>query len=119
LLLSRKEYPLGATFANVLDKPYEVVGNRKYTVTDATMDGAYLTGGEVATAADLGLSYIDHAEAQLTVPANATDALGAAQFVRSRGITGLIKLYDPDVPADCSSADNTTGCIVRIKATGH
>jgi hypothetical protein len=110
---------LGATFANVLSKPYQVVGNQKHTVTDVTMDGAYLTGGEVATAADLGLSHIDHAEAQLTVPANATDALGAAQFVRSSGITGLVKLYDPDVPADCTSNDNTTGCIVRVKAYGH
>ncbi len=109
----------GATFANVLDKPYHIVGNQKKTVTDATMDSSYLTGGEVATAANLGLSFIDHAEAQLTVPADASDALGAVQFVRSSGITGLIKLYDPDVPADVSSADDLTGCVVRITAYGN
>ena len=94
----------GATFANVLDVPYHVVGNQKKTVTDATMDSSYLTGGEVATAANLGLSHIDHAEAQITVAANATDGLGACQFVRSSGITGLIKLYDPDIPADVTRA---------------
>lgn len=110
---------MGATFANVLDKPYHIVGNQKKTVTDATMDSAYLTGGEVATAANLGLNYIDHAEAQVTVAANATDAIGNAQFVRSSGVTGLIKLYDPDVPADMSSADDLTGCVVRITAYGN
>lgn len=110
---------MALTFANVLDKPYHIVGNQKKTVTDATFDSSYLTGGEVATAANLGLSYIDHAEAQVTVAANATDALGNAQFVRSSGVTGLVKLYDPDVPADASSGDNVEGCIVRITAYGN
>ncbi len=83
------------------------------------MDSAYLTGGEVATAANLGLSFIDHAEAQITVAANATDALGNAQFVRSSGVTGLLKVYDPDVPADASSADDLTGCVMRVTAFGN
>lgn len=110
---------MAATFANVLSLPYHIVGNQKKTVTDVTMDSAYLTGGEVATAANLGLSHIDHAEAQVTVAANATDALGNAQFVRSSGITGLVKLYDPDVPADVTSADDLTGCVVRVTAYGN
>lgn len=110
---------MAATFANVLPVPYRIVGNQKKTVTDVTMDSAYLTGGEVATAANLGLSFIDHAEAQVTVAANATDALGNAQFVRSSGVTGLVKLYDPDVPADVTSADDLTGCVVRVTAYGN
>ena len=103
----------------MLDKPYHIVGNQKKTVTDVTMDSGYLTGGEVATARNLGLNYIDHAEAQVTVAANATDALGPAQFVRSSGVTGLVKLYDPDVPADLTSADDLTGCVVRVTAYGY
>lgn len=110
---------MAATFANVLSVPYHIVGSQKKTVTDATMDSSYLSGGEVATAANLGLNYIDHAEAQVTVAANATDAIGNAQFVRSSGLTGLIKLYDPDVPADMTSADDLTGCVVRITAYGN
>ncbi len=110
---------MGLTFTNVLDKPYHIVGNQKKTVTDCAFDSAYLTGGEVATAANLGLSFIDHAEAQVTVAANATDALGNAQFVRSSGVTGLVKLYDPDVPADVTSADNVEGTIARVTAYGN
>lgn len=110
---------MAATFSNVLDRPYHIVGNQKKTVTDVTMDSAYAAGGEVATAANLGLSYIDNAAAQVTVAANATDALGNAQFVRSSGITGLVKLYDPDVPADVTAADDLTGCIVRVTAYGY
>lgn len=110
---------MALSFANVLDKPYHIVGNQKKTVTDCTFDSSYLSGGEVATAADLGLNYIDNAEAQVTVAANATDALGNAQFVRSSGVTGLVKLYDPDVPADVTSGDNLTNCVVRVTAYGY
>ena len=110
---------MAATFANVLSVPYTTVGNQKQTVYDVTMDNSYLTGGEVATAANLGLNYIDHAEAQVTVAANASDAIGNAQFVRSSGLTGLVKLYDPDVPADMTSADDLTGCVVRVIAKGY
>lgn len=103
----------------MLPVPYNIVGNQKKTVTDVTMDSVYPTGGEAVTAAQLGLSFIDHAEAQFTVPANATDALGAVQFVRSSGITGLVKVYDPDVPADASASDDLTGCVVRVIAYGN
>lgn len=109
---------MAASVAQVGDKPYYIDGAQKRTVTDVTMDSAYLTGGEVVTAANLRLNYIDHAIADITVPGNATDALANAQFVRSSGITGLVKLYD-QTPAEITSADNVAGTTVRVTAWGY
>ena len=35
-------------------------GKKRPTVTNVTLDDAYATGGEAVTAAQLGLSYVDH-----------------------------------------------------------
>jgi Sec7-like guanine-nucleotide exchange factor len=109
---------MAVTVAQVGDKPYYIDGAMKHTVTDVTMDSAYATGGETVTCSDLRLNYIDHAEAKITVPSNATDALSNAQFVRSSGITGLVKLYD-NTPAEITASDNVSSCVVRIHAWGY
>ena len=87
----------GATFANVLDMPYHIVGNQRRQSRTRRWTPR-TSRGKFATAANLGLSHIDHAEAQIAVAANATDGLGHCQFVRSSGITGQIKLYGPMFP---------------------
>lgn len=109
---------MAATVAQVGDLPYYIEGNHKHTVRDVTMDSSYLTGGEVVTAADLGLNYIDHADAKITVASNATDTVANAQFVRSSGVTGLLKLYDAS-PAEITSGDNVSGLVARVHAWGY
>jgi hypothetical protein len=37
-----------------------IVGDQYRTLTDCTFDSTYVTGGEVFTAADLGLRKVDH-----------------------------------------------------------
>jgi len=107
---------MAATFASVGDKPYYIVGSQKMTITDATLDSSYVTAGEPVTAANLGLNYVDHAEAQIKANVNATDGSAVADYVESTNVTGLIKVYD-DV-AEVGSGDDLSGMTVRITAYG-
>lgn len=113
---------MAVSVAQVGDLPYYTDGHRKRTVTDVTMDSSYATGGEPVTLDQLRLSAVTHAEAQITVAANATDSLGAVQAVvgTSNGLQRvLLKLYDKDVPAEIDSGDNLTGCVIRVTAIGY
>lgn len=113
---------MAVSVAQVGDLPYYIDGAKKRTITDVTMDSSYVTGGEPVTLQQLRLSAIEHAEAEFTVAANATDAVGAVQAVvgTNDGLQRvLVKLYDKDVPDEITSGDNLTGCVVRVTAVGY
>lgn len=102
--------------------PFYVDGSEKRTITDVTMDDSYPAGGEEVTLQQLRLSAVKHAEAQITVAANATDSLGACQAVvdTNNGLQRVrVRLYDKDVPAEIDASDDLTGCVVRVTAVGY
>lgn len=109
---------MALTFSRVGDTPYQIVGNRKETITDVTFDSSYLTGGEAWAAADLGLNYVEYGQAKIKTPGNATDTLANSEFVRTNGQGGFIKLWDA-VPAQITSADDVSACVVRVTARGY
>ncbi len=101
--------------------PFYIDGNEKRTITDVTFDADYLTGGEVATPQMLRLSGIKHVEAQITVASNGDDALGHAQAIlgTSNGLQQvLVKLWDK-TPAEITSDDDVSACVVRLTAVGY
>ncbi len=102
--------------------PFYNDGNRKVTYTDITFDVDYSTGGEVVTPQQLRLSAIEEAKAQITVAANADDALGphaTAIVGTSNGLQQvLVKLWDK-TPAELTADDDVSGCTVRVTAVGY
>ena len=113
---------MAVTTAAVGDLPYYIDGANKVTYTDVTMDSDYLTGGEVVTLQQLRLAAVQHAEAQITVAANATDSLGAVNTIvdHNNGLQRIrLRLYDKDVPAEIDGSDNLANCVIRVVATGY
>jgi hypothetical protein len=109
---------MAASVAQVGDLRYYIVGAKKVSYTDVTGDVDYPTGGYPITAAQLGLGTITSADAQITVLANADDALGHAQFiVNANGVQGLLKLWDK-TPAEITANDDVSSCVVRVIARG-
>lgn len=101
--------------ARVGDLPYRIVGNQKETVTDVTFDSAYVTGGEAVTASDLGLNYVETADASVKAATGAGVNVANAFYDES---TDKILLYD-ETPAQVANAADVATTVVRVRARGH
>jgi hypothetical protein len=107
-----------ATVAQVGDLPYYVDGARKRSVSDVSLDSSYPTGGEVITAADLRLTRVDHAIAQIQTTATTTVNAASAGYVPGNGTTtSVLKVFD-ETPAEVTNAQDLAGLVVRVTAWG-
>lgn len=91
-----------------------VVGNRKVWRGTATFDSSYVTGGELVTASDFGMTSIEHVQVGST-----DDASQRAVWVAS---TGALKLYVEDgtsgIEAEEGSTDDASAVVVTLEASG-
>lgn len=90
-------------------------GAEERTVNRFTFDTTYPTGGEPCSAADLGLTRVDWAEATIV------SATGAGVNVANCDYdvaNGKIKLFD-ETPAEVANAANVATVVVQIVAYGH
>lgn len=110
---------MAVTVANVgqgpgRNLPFTTQGNAKRTVTDVTLDSSYLSGGEPVTAANLGLTSVNWAEAQINLAATTTVNAASAGYDEA---TGLLHVYD-ETPAEVASTADLAGLKVRVIAYG-
>lgn len=94
--------------------PYTIVGAQKRTVTDCTFDSSYVTGGEVWTAANLGLNSVD------TAHVGGLQATGAGVNVASAQVDLSAKtiLLSDETPAQVANAADVSTTVVRVIAYG-
>ncbi len=97
------------------DLAYRIVGAQKETLTDITFDSAYPTGGEAVTAADLGLNYVDNADAAVKSATGAGVNVASAFYDET---TDKILLYD-ETPAQVANAADVATTVVRVRARGY
>ena len=109
---------MALTFADAGSLPYYIEGNRKRVVKTVTMDSSYASGGEVVTAADLGLNHIDYAKAQIKVNSNSSDSLVSVNFAKTDGQSGKLVFYE-ETPQAIDSGDNLSSCTVHLEAVGY
>ncbi len=100
------------------DLPYRIEGAQKKTVTNIAFDTAYPTGGEILTAANLGLNRVDYAEA--TVYSVATTSVNAAQvsFVPSATTGGGALFVFDETPAEIANDADIAGLVAQVVAYG-
>jgi len=98
----------------MLSPPYRIIGNRKETVTNVTMDSSYLSGGEKLTPAQLGFSsFVDSAQS-LIKEVKGTVNVASAHYERSKE---LLHLFD-ETPAEVASEANVEGMVIQVTAIG-
>ena len=100
--------------------PYYTRGAKKVSYTDITLGEVDYASWRIAvTAADLRLSSVEHAEAQITVASNGDGALlGAEWDDNDDGTGGNIVLYD-NAAAEPTDDDDVSATVVRVIATGY
>ena len=92
----------------------------KVTVTDVTLDTSYVTGGYVLTAANLGLTSVKAATADITTPSSAaTNAVVATPLVQTDGSVNLKVLNAAATPVEIAGAASLAAMVVRVTAFGH
>ncbi len=107
-----------ATVTQVGDLPYYIEGARKRSVSDVALDSSYLSGGEVITWADLRLSRVDYATAEITTTATTSVNAASAGYVPGNGTTtSILHVYD-ETPAEVTSTQDLAGLVVRVTAWG-
>jgi hypothetical protein len=94
--------------------PFRTIGPQRKTITDVALDTSYPTGGESVTASDLGLNYVESAQAQLKLSATTTVNIANTHYNES---TNKLLVYD-ETPAEVANAANLDGAVVRITAWG-
>src|SRR5882672_7861941 len=98
----------------MLSPPYRIVGNRKETVTNVTMDSSYQEKGEKLTPAQLGFtSFVDSAQS-LIKEVKGTVNVANAHYERAKE---LLHLFD-ETPAEVASEANVEGIVVQVTAQG-
>lgn len=102
------------TATRVGSLPYRYVGAQKKTITDVAMDSSYPTGGESVPASDLGLNYVETAQAQIKSAATTTVNVTAVHYDET---TNKLLAYD-ETPAEVANDADLDGLVVRITAFG-
>lgn len=90
-----------------------VIGNKRVSVTDVTMDSGYLSGGEGLSASSLGLRVVDFA---ICTVKSVGGTVNVAQ-VHYDPSTGLIHLFD-ETPAEVASTSDVSNIVVQVVAFG-
>ena len=105
---------MAVTVETMLSPPYRIVGNRKETVTNVTMDSSYQSGGEKLTPAQLGFTaFVDSAQS-LVKEVKGTVNVANAHYERSKE---LLHLFD-ETPAEVASEANVEGVVIQVTAQG-
>jgi hypothetical protein len=102
---------MALAFAKVLD---DVVGSRRVTVTDVTMDNSYLSGGEPVTPANLRLGQFDHAICNIKAVAGTVNVAEAFLDTSAQ----LLHVFD-ETPGEVASTNDLTGVVIRVTAYGR
>ena len=102
------------TFANTLPVPYEIIGNKRLTVTDVTVDTSAHSGGYAITAAQLGLTKVDRGQAAIKTVSGTTNVTSAVVLPQTDGSI-LLKTYD-ETPAEVTS--DLGSCVFTVTAVG-
>lgn len=102
---------MALAFTKILD---DVVGSRRVTVTDVTMDNSYLSGGEPVTPANLRLGQFDDAICNIKTISGTVNV--AEAFLDTS--TQLLHVYD-ETPAEVSSTADLSNVVIRIHAYGR
>jgi len=89
------------------------VGNKRQWIGSATFDASYLTGGELVTPGDFGLTAIDHIQA--SAPSIDDEALCSCVWVES---TGALMLVDAAGLEEASTTD-VSATVVHLTVTGY
>ncbi len=89
---------------------YRIIGHLRETVTDVVLGD----NSEAITAAQLGLSIISTAEADVHLGITSDDAIYAKCTINASGATVLVALFTADGTAATTAATST----VRVYATG-
>lgn len=95
-----------------------VVGNRRMTVSNVTMDSSYLSGGETLAASALGLTVVDYAICTIKAVGGTINVASAAYEVKSDPSTNLLHLYD-ETPAEVASTSDVSSDVIQVVAYGH
>ena len=108
---------MGVTAVNALTIPYRIVGHRKETVYDVTLDESYAEGGESLTAANLGLNYVEPGVVcQITNGPEAEKWVGEANYTAT---TEKLHLQDVKTGKELAKETDTSKVVVRVTARGH
>lgn len=102
---------MALTFTKVYD---DVVGSRRQTITDVTMDNSYLSGGEPVTPANLRLGQFDHAICNIK---SISGTVNVAEAFLDTG-TQLLHVYD-ETPGEVASTNDLSNVVIRITAYGR
>lgn len=104
---------MSVSTAVVGDNSYNVVGNRKVTVTDVTFDSSYPTGGEPVTPSDLRLNYVDHATCNIVGVGGTVNVTNAYYDKTNQKIVAV-----DETPAEVASTSDLSTLVVRVRAQG-
>jgi hypothetical protein len=101
--------------SRVGDLAYRIRGNQRSTLTDITLDNSYPTGGEAITPSDLGLNYVETADAHIKSATGAGVNVASAFYDES---TAKLLVYD-ETPAQVANAADLSTVVVRVRAYGY
>lgn len=97
----------------VVGTPYEVIGTKKQTVSDVTLDNSYPTGGEALTAADLRLNTVSYATCHV-VGVGGTVNVANAYYDQPNSKLVVID----ETPGEVANAADMSTTVVRVRAVG-
>lgn len=97
--------------ATVNGLPFQILGNLKETVTDVTVT----TNSETVTAAELGLSAIYYARADV-LTGQATDT---GTYAKATIVTGNVSVTLAEFTADGTAATTAASTVIRVIARGY
>jgi hypothetical protein len=100
---------------NKLATPSRVEGGKRTIVRDVTFDSSYPEGGEVLSAARLGLTHIDVVESCDIVAVDGTVNVANASYDETNA---KLQLFD-ETPSEVAGEANVEGVVVRIVARGY
>lgn len=96
-----------------IDQRPRAVGSEMRTIATVTMDNSYPTGGESVPAKELGLRYVNVAQATVSA-VGGTVNVAQATYDKS---TEKLKLFD-ETPAEVANASDVSAIKVQLVAFG-
>jgi len=110
---------MAVTVTNPASLPFYIDGHQKRIHRRVAMDTSYPTGGEIVTAAELGLNNIDTADARIYSSATTTvNATSAAAAIQTGSGTIKVLVYD-ETPAEIASTADVDGLVIDVTARGY
>jgi hypothetical protein len=107
-----------ATVTQVGALPQYIRSPHRITVSDVAFDSSYPTGGEIITAANLRLSRVEWANAEIQTTATTTVNAASAGYIPGNGTTtSALQVFD-ETPAEVANAADLAGLVVRVTAYG-